>query len=321
MGLIIEQMQGVAALWGKRCQRMHLDLILPGSPERTLSRIVIEDDHGDLFSFEEIDSKVLSRKSGIIQILKSLNDRSMLFIEPYCCGLDGQCVQELDGHFWQMVRFVPGVDLDRSTYLYEGWRAKDLTAFLISLKEKSYGLPLFDKSSFSMVSYIEKLIRDIKKYRPELMGDIELILRFLNQEFLGQSESLPLGFCHGDYHPLNVIWSESGVRIVIDWEFCGIKSEIYDAVNMIGCLGMEHPSSLTADLAIDFISGLQKAGIYQQESWKYFLEFIVAQRFGWLAEWLRKNDEEMISLELDYMKLLIDNRSDFLKAWRISYNW
>ena len=318
MGLLIQEMQRVAALWGKRCQNTHPDLILPGSPERTLSRIVIEDDHGDLFSCEEIDPKILSRKLGIIQTLNFLNDLSTPFIEPYCRGLDGQYVQQIDRRFWQMVRFVPGVALDRSVYLYEGWRAKDLTAFLIFLKEKSQGLPLFEKSSFSIRSYIEKLVLNIRKYRPELMGDIELILRFLDKEFMGPSESMPLGFCHGDYHPLNVIWGEEGVRCVIDWEFCGIKPEIYDTVNMVGCLGMEHPSSLTADLVIDFISGLQKAVIYQQKSWKHFLEFVVAQRFGWLAEWLRKKDEEMIVLELDYMKLLIDNRSVFSNAWRIS---
>ena len=74
---------------------------------------------------------------------------------------------------------------------------------------------------------------------------------------------------------------------------------------------MKQPSSLTAELVIDFISGLQKAGIYQQQSWRHFLEFIVAQRFGWLSEWLRKKDEEMIILELDYMKLLIDNNRSF----------
>jgi homoserine kinase type II len=45
------------------------------------------------------------------------------------------------------------------------------------------------------------------------------------------------------------------------------------------------------------------------------VEFIVALRFAWLSEWLRRKDSEMIGLELDYMRLLIDNKNSLQKAW------
>jgi hypothetical protein len=31
---------------------------------------------------------------------------------------------------------------------------------------------------------------------------------------------------------------------------------------------------------------------------------VAASRFGWLSEWLRRGDREMLGLELDYLDLL-----------------
>jgi len=41
-----------------------------------------------------------------------------------------------------------------------------------------------------------------------------------------------VAFCHGDYHPMNIIWSADDIKCVIDWEFSEYKSEIYDAANI-----------------------------------------------------------------------------------------
>jgi homoserine kinase type II len=69
------------------------------------------------------------------------------------------------------------------------------------------------------------------------------------------------------------------------------------------------------DLVKSFIADFKKAKIIYKKSWKYLVEFIVALRFAWLAEWLRRKDTEMIRLELDYMRLLIDNKNILQKAW------
>jgi homoserine kinase type II len=126
---------------------------------------------------------------------------------------------------------------------------------------------------------------------------------------------MPVAFCHGDYHPMNVIWSADDIKCVIDWEFSGYKREIYDAANLIGCIGVEDPRSLTGELVKSFISDMKIARIISKISWKYLVEFIVALRFAWLSEWLRRKDTEMISLELDYMRVLIDNKNILQKTW------
>jgi homoserine kinase type II len=45
------------------------------------------------------------------------------------------------------------------------------------------------------------------------------------------------------------------------------------------------------------------------------LEFVIAARFAWLAEWLRKRDGEMVNLELVYLKLLMDHAEMIRKTW------
>ena len=215
-----------------------------------------------------------------------------------------------------MIPFVPGVLLDRGKYMYEKWRGPVLANFLIELLRKSNGLPFFDPSkAFSLKNYVYKLIRDINLYNKNIVSDIKDVACFLEKDFMPSYEKLPVAFCHGDYHPMNIIWSADDIKCVIDWEFSGYKSEIYDAANLIGCVGVEDPQSLTGDLIKSFIAEMKEAGIISKTSWKYLVEFIIALRFAWLSEWLRRRDMEMISLELDYMRLLIENISSLQKAW------
>jgi len=130
-------------------------------------------------------------------------------------------------------------------------------------------------------------------------------------------DTLPVAFRHGDYHPLNVIWQDDAIAAVIDREFCGIKPDIYDAASLVGCVGMEHPSGLVDELALSFISGMRRKSIISPQSWNLFVEFIIALRFAWLAEWLRKKDREMIELEVTYMNLLMGNMDTLKAAWGV----
>jgi Ser/Thr protein kinase RdoA (MazF antagonist) len=127
--------------------------------------------------------------------------------------------------------------------------------------------------------------------------------------FFPVHDRLPTGFCHGDFHPLNIIWGNTEIRAVIDWEFCGTKPETYDLANLLGCLGMEDPQSLDGPFAGQLIQRLRKAGIFSDTSWQALPDLMLAIRFAWLSEWLRKNDRPMIRLEADYMALLLDIRS------------
>ncbi len=96
-------------------------------------------------------------------------------------------------------------------------------------------------------------IRQSRAYHVAVGGGDEFRLSF----FTGENS---ISFCHGDLHPLNVIWGEKSIRAVIDWEFSGIKPEIYDLANMLGCLGMEDPANLFRPLCESASSWLERHG-------------------------------------------------------------
>jgi homoserine kinase type II len=309
----------ILAFWGISFNKALPHLMPEGSPERTVFRIVIEDATAHRFVLEQIAPSSFHAKMKIIKTQEFLSGRGLAKVVPYCAGPEGQYIQTYKEGLWQLVPFSPGVALDRSTYLYEGWRAEVLANFLIELRQKAQGIPFFLYDEvFSIKKYVHTLTAQIQKREQNILPAVQSVVAFLERDFMKAYDLLPTAFCHGDYHPLNIVWAKDDIQAVIDWEFCGIKPEIYDVANMVGCLGMEHPSSLTADLVVAFIRKLRAADIFSPLSWEYFLEFVVAMRFAWLSEWLRKDDREMIALELEYMDLLLSNRDGLRAAWQIS---
>ena len=311
-----ETLKAVADLWHVRLKKLRHDISIQGSPERSVFRVVLEDSNGKFFMLEQVPLKFLGLKRKIAGTLDFLSEKNLARIQPYLADEKGKHVIKYKNGFWQMIPFVPGVTLDREKYMYEKWRGPVLANFLIELSRKSLDLPFLDPSkAFSLKDYVYKLIREINLYNKDIKDEIKDIDTFLKINFMPAYEKLPVAFCHGDYHPMNIIWSADDVKCVIDWEFSDYKNEIYDAANLIGCVGVEDPQSLTGDLVKSFIADMKRAKIISNISWKYLVEFIIALRFAWLSEWLRRRDTEMIRLELDYMRLLIENKSSLQKAW------
>jgi len=63
---------------------------------------------------------------------------------------------------------------------------------------------------------------------------------------------------------------------------------------------------------------LKSSNIINNTVYRYLLEFIIAIRFAWLSQWLRKEDEEMVDLEETYMKLFIDNSTILKNNWNLT---
>jgi homoserine kinase type II len=311
-----ETLKAVAGLWQVRLKKLHHSIPVQGSPERSVFRVVLEDNSGKYFLLEQILPKSLEHKKQIARLLDFLAKKNLARVQPYLADEKGDHIIKHKNNFWQMIPFERGVTLDREKYMYEEWRGPALAGFLIELRRKSKNPPFFDsRKVFSLKNYMYKLIREINLYNKDIHARVKDIACFLEKNFMSAYEKLPAAFCHGDYHPMNVIWSADDIKCVIDWEFSGYKSELYDAANLIGCVGVEDPQSLTGELVKNFISGMKEAGIISKTSWRYLVEFIVALRYAWLSEWLRQKDTEMISLELDYMRLLIENKNDLQKVW------
>jgi homoserine kinase type II len=308
----------VSARWGLEVRYIRKDIEICGSPERCEFRFVIECADNHLYVIESVIDDETDNKRKIIFSLNYLYEQGLSGINPYLSTDKNASIVKCDDRFWQISRFISGIALERPAYIFDQWRGNVLADFLIRLREKSVNIPGFNKKTpFSIINYINTLNNQIKAHEPELQKEIQPVIDFLDKYFIDTHDQLPVTFCHGDYHPLNVLWATDHIHAVIDWEFSGIKPEIYDMANLIGCIGIENPEALAGLLVIDFIKTLKKSNIISNISWSVLVEFVIALRFAWLSEWLRHNDKEMIELESDYLKLLVNNADDLKQIWEI----
>jgi homoserine kinase type II len=305
----------VAKKWNLEEISIHPEISLQGSPERSLFRIAIKSKDKS-YVLENIAPAAVIRKVNIARTLEFLFEKDLYGAYRYLLSRNGKYVEEINHTYWQLGPFIEGVSLQRPQYVYDGWRGSALAKFLLELREKSSGIPSFEPD-FSIKAYIYDFVKKLIVHRPDVYEEIKPVILFLEQGFMSNHDAIPVVFCHGDYHPLNVIWAENNIRAVIDWEFCGYKPEIYDIANMIGCVGIEDPESLGAELVINFVHTLRESGSICSTSWNFLFETIVAVRFAWLAVWLNDKDEDMVQLEIDYMRLLLDRCEELKKVWGI----
>lgn len=305
----------VCRLWRLRLARLRPDLVIQGSPDRSAARVVIEDARGALYLVEQIPPATAMHRMRIAAILEQLHARGMGAVVPYLSDRRGQHVLPFGTSYWQISPYLDGDALSRPGWVRDAWRGDALAAFLCELRSCSKGLAQATDSVFSPHAYCRDLLATIKNRRPDLARALAPISEPLLGSWLPSDGALPLAFCHGDPHPLNVIWRGKSIRAVIDWEFCGLKPAPYDAALVIGCVGIEDPAALTGGFATAFLAGLRKSELLGDASMQALWAHVVAIRFAWLSDWLRRGDEEMVGLELAYLQLLVARREGLENAW------
>ncbi len=302
--------------WGLEFKRSLPQLPLAGSPERSLYRTVIEDGEGRQFILEEIHPATLDRKREIAGSVEFLATRGLPGVFPCLRNRFHDFITKAAGGLWQIAPFVEGVELKKPDYTRDAWRGRALARFLVEMRGISSGTPPGDPSrSFSIAAFAHDLMRRMRRYNPEQARAVEHAFVFLEERFFPVSVRLPAAFCHGDCHPLNVIWGSDRIRAVIDWEFSGYKPEIYDAALLLGCIGMEDPETLAGPMALAFIEEIRAAKCFDASGFAVLPEFVLGLRFAWLSDWLRKKDAEMVELETDFIRLLLENLEDLREAW------
>jgi len=300
------------------------DINLNGSPERTLDRFAFEDENGRIFIAEKISHKDFEKKEQIAKLILVLSQIYDMKVTPYLKNSEGDFITKFKHAsyafgYWQIMPYIDGIALERSSYLEDEWRGKVFAKFLQSLHSIDISIvnKLGFRHVFSLKDYVLVIAADVKRYHPYIYHRLVKTLSFLEKSFFANELQLKVSFSHGDFHPLNIIWGEKDMTSVIDWEFCGLKPEIYDLANLVGCIGIENPEYLTGVLMEILLKEIYSAKIYSDHSFETLLDYIIALRFAWLSEWLRKNDEEMIDLELTYMNLLVDNYKNIKRIWNI----
>jgi len=292
---------------------------ITGSPERTLFRTVVGDSTGEKYILEMIPQNKKDHKVYISQVLQKLKDTQMPYIYPYLKTKTNEYFAIENEMYWQLRPYIVGIPLDRSQYFKDAWRGKKTASFLANLKTKATNLDLaLFKHSFSLKKYVLDMISTMKHHNPNELQKVQSILSYLKEGFFQIYDSIPLCFCHGDVHVLNIIWSEDDIRCIIDWEFCGIKIELYDIANFLGCIGIEHPMGLVQNISLSFINEIYENNLISSKGSIYLIDCMIALRFAWLAEWFRKQDHEMISLEITYMNLIMNQKKFIAQKWNES---
>jgi homoserine kinase type II len=286
------------------------DLAITGSPERCLERAAAESVDGRLWIVEKHAPRMAARKQEIAEAAAFLAAR-LPEVRPWLAFSPGRFVIEREDGAWQVSPYVPGEVLDRPAYAFEGWRGEALADLLIRLRRAAAGLPpgAGKAAPLSLPGFIRDLFGKIRARERPLFERLYPALVRLERGLFRELDLVPTRFSHGDFHPLNVVWSRSGINALIDLEFCGLRPETYDAAMLVGCLGMEDPRALEGDLVATLLARLKEGAGYAEEGWACFADLVLGLRFAWLSDWLRRGDREMVELEAVFIGLLLEGRA------------
>lgn len=308
-------MRGAFEAWGIPWKGIQPNRIAPGSPERCLGRVVVEGGDGSLFLLERIDEGVASKKREMARIMGALKGAGLPVAAPIEAPGAGSLVSH-GGALWQLSPFVAGLSLKRPEYTFDAWRGEVLADFLTTMRAASKGLDAAAIGDvFDLPAYIDGLTGTLETREPQIAAALAEATAFLKHRLYPFWSTLPRALAHGDVHAMNILWGEGAIASVIDWEFFGERPLLYDVANMAGCCGMETPDALLKGLVPALIRSLQRGDFADSISWNRLPECMMALRYAWLSEWLRKKDSEMINQELSYIYLLMDNREKLVTAW------
>lgn len=302
------------SLWGLPSSSPRTDILLPGSPERCIDRMAVEDASGSVWMLEHLRPGQFERRERIGRTLAAL-ETAGLPVPAYLPGSDGRFTIEADGNSYQLSPYVQGDPLPQPEFVDDPQRGTSLGTFIAALHTAGPSIHEFDtEPPFILEEYVNELMGTMAPRRPDLHEALLPVLGALAPLFEAWPH-LPATLCQGDFHPLNVIWRDTSVAAVIDWEFAGLRPALFDAANCLGCVGIEDPHALVRGLAPAMLIALRDAGSLDKSSLPLLPEMIVGLRFAWMSEWLRKQDEEMAQLEVRFMRLLVNSLDTLLPAW------
>ncbi|MFV0421397.1 phosphotransferase [Oleidesulfovibrio sp.] len=322
-------MNEILTQWNISFARVAAEYAIPGSPERCIERTVIEDVNGKLWMLERLAASQARRREEIARMLSGLELAGVPAVAAPA-ALEGTArnpehqafIARIKGAAWQLTPFILGTELPRPDYIADGWRGHAVASFINLLQQaRSVTNGVMQAPTPPLDRYIASLMHVIESRRPHvyarlkpLAGATQVAATTTHREALA----------HGDLHPINIIWGqaptpdepcEKGLAGIIDWEFCGVKDVLYDAANCIGCAGFEHPSALEKDFVLALTADLLRDGVLTAQEVKALPLRIAALRFAWVSEWLRRNDDEMLEMEIEYIHILLQQTDRLAMLW------
>lgn len=298
-----EVLEQVFSAYGLALETVFTDREIAGSPERAFARAVAKDLKGKVWLVEKLSPEQRPQRNRVGDALIRLKRGGFRQIPRMLPTLEGEYVLKDQNGLWQLTRYYKGTKLDRPGYLDHGDLGQSLGDFMAGLHQNSPEIEDIFTGVFWLGPYVKTLAANLRRSRPELYRELVPVLEFL-EPFFELEKTLPKAVCHGDIHPMNVLWKQHRVSKVIDWEFMGMKARIFDMANCLGCVMSEAEDSLERAFATSLLTAYARSVRLEKAEKELFLPAMAALRFGWLAEWLRRSDNEMVEFELFFMNHL-----------------
>lgn len=310
--------QWIKDQWGIEFDSLCPDADIQGSPERSIARAVFKDKHGRRFLIEAFHKKKYDLRKTVAAAVDYLNRNGLSTALAYKKTVDGVFLPFFNNQCYQISDYLDSTGVKQPDYLGSAVMGESFGHFMVALSKASKGIEsCINSTPFSIKPYIYELFDQMLIHDPDVYELYRPVLDYLEKHFMDVQDQLPTAFCHGDLHPLNVIWDHDICRSVIDWEFTGFKPDIYDLANLVGCAGIEDPNGFGMPMVMRCIHHVKAQGIFSDNGWQYFPEYLLALRFAWLSEWLRKKDRQMIEMERAYMGIVMDNMDVLRLGWKI----
>lgn len=295
----------VLEIWGLEFQST-VEADIYGAPSRMAGRAVVLDKKGDRYLVEKHHFWNLEKKRKIAENIDIINNAGFKECTPYLKNRDGLSVCEFRNRAWMVQPFIKNDKLKRPHYLNDGEMGEKAAETLLQLYEVTKNLKMNDMlPGFSLAEHTGNLILKIERSYPEIQNEIkdviDIVEEILRKPDIG-SRSL---FCHGDYHPLNILWREKTPVSVIDWEFSGYRHPLTDIANIVGCAGFESWDAFDREFVKNFLQTIKFNKLFKHYKFEEFIRFILLFRFsGWLNEWMNDRDTGMMDREMKYLRKL-----------------
>jgi len=277
-----------------------------GAPSRAADRTVVTDVHGKRFLVEKHHFWNMQRKEKLADNINLLHKNGFLSCTPYVENPFCRSVTEFDNRCWMVAPFVEHETLDRPGYLDSHEAGLAAAETLIKIYEVSSKTEMNDvPGGFSLLVHTNNLMSKIRSCHKEIYLRIKEPADVIEKHFSSVIISSRTLFCHGDYHPLNILWKNNVPVSVIDWEFSGYRPALTDIANMIGCAGFEDFTAFDRSFVKEFLKTIKTSGFFSDRELEDLSMFILGFRFsGWLNEWINDSDNEMIEREINYLNFL-----------------
>ncbi len=281
--------------------------LITGSPNRTASRFLFQDNNGSLYIAEGYS---LHKKNSQIRqnlLLEFLQNNQLVGIHPFYRTRNSEHGVQYNDLFWQIRPYIPAGNIPRTTLGDHADHGALWGEFLLQFKKLCdirSALPPLPNAPFYMINFLPQLYNLAAVKMPDIRSKLQEFERRL-APFFRWERTANCMVAHGDFHPGNILMEPDRIKAVIDWEFAGTKFPGYDMALLLGCLGMDHPKNLSSPAVVALQNKLYAADYLPPEAWELLPQLIAATRLGWLGEWLDLNEKALIEQEIEFISFLL----------------